>query len=336
MTVPTALTRAVIAIVTAACVSACVSPAAAPPTASASSSPTPTPSATASPSPSPSPTAAASTYTNPVLGYRIELPSPWRRSSCLSTEDQTQLPAGDGFVRVAEQDERGSDTGYLFDVVQVRAERNPDRLTPEQWQASGIMPGSSMQGQTTEPATVDGRSALLVRPGPGLSLAYLVPVGDRMFVIGYEDPHNDTSNAATMDRIVRSFHPLTDRERASAPLPTAVPARSAETVADTIAEGFARLDADLLATVMAPCMAAALEQAGGTFTPRSEFVSELRDLFAAGLRVAVERRPIASDATGTFVRASWAAVVVQQRDLYLRRNGNVWSWYLTLTRQPVR
>jgi hypothetical protein len=30
------------------------------------------------------------------------------------------------------------------------------------------------------------------------------------------------------------------------------------------------------------------------------------------------------------------AVVVQQRDLYLRRDGDVWSWYLTLTRQPVR
>ena len=66
------------------------------------------------------------------------------------------------------------------------------------------------------------------------------------------------------------------------------------------------------------------------------FVSQLRDGLAGGLRVTVQRRPIESDATGTFLKATWAAVVVQQRDLYLRREGDVWSWYLTLTRQPVR
>src|SRR5439155_21734054 len=147
---------------------------------------------------------------------------------------------------------------------------------------------------------------------------------------------NDTSNAAVMERMVTSFHVLTDQERSAAPSPAPVPARSAEAVADVLAEGFAQLNVDLLATVMAPCMSAALEQAGGTFMPRGAFVSQLRDTFAAGLRVTVERRPIASDQTGTFVRATWAAVVVAQRDLYLRRDGDVWSWYLTLTRQPVR
>jgi len=285
-------------------------------------------------SPSPSPTATAGVFTNFVLGYRIDSPAPWRRSSCLSTQDQTKLPAGDGFVRVAEQDERGSDTGYVFDVVQVHVEPNPDRLTPERWLASGVIGGSA--NQTTEPATLDGHSALLLRQGPGLALAFLVPVADRMFVIGYLNTANDTSNVTAMDRMVRSFHLLTDQERAAAPSTGPVPARSAETVADMLADGFARQDVDLLATVMAPCMAAAMEQAGGTFMPRAAFVSQLRDTFAAGLRVTVERRPIASDQTGTFVRATWAGVVVAQRDLYLRRDGDVWSWYLILTRQPVR
>jgi hypothetical protein len=65
-------------------------------------------------------------------------------------------------------------------------------------------------------------------------------------------------------------------------------------------------------------------------------VSQLRETFAAGLRVTVQRRPIEKDAKGSFVRATWMAAAVQQRDLYVRRDGDVWSWYLTLTRQPVR
>src|SRR5205814_10226450 len=114
-----------------------------------------------------------------------------------------------------------------------------------------------------------------------------------------------------MDRMVRSFHLLTDQERAAAPSPVPAAARSAEAVADTLADGFARMDADLLATVMAPCMDAAIEQAGGTFMPRGAFVQDLRKAFAGGLTVAVERRPIASDQIGTFLKATWNPAVEQ-------------------------
>ena len=315
--------------------SACVSPATTP-----SSSPTPSPSPSASPSPSesslPISTAAPTgiVFTNAVLGYRIDTPAPWRRSACLSTRDQSKPPAGDGFVRVPEQDEKGTDVGYVFDVVQVQVHPNPDRLTPERWLALGLIGGSATQG--TEAATVDGHSALFVRAGAGLAIAYLVPVADRIYIVGYQNPPSDTSNVAEMDRIVRSFHLLTDQERAAAPSPVPAAARSAEAVADTLADGFARMDADLLATVMATCMATGMEQAGGTFMPRGAFVQDLRKAFAGGLTVTVQRRPVANDATGTFVRATWQAVEVQQRDLYLRRDADVWSWYLTLTRQPVR
>jgi hypothetical protein len=85
-------------------------------------------------------------------------------------------------------------------------------------------------------------------------------------------------------------------------------------------------------------MTAGLEQAGGTFTPRSVLIKQLSDAFAAGLRVAVERRPIESDGIGTFVKATWTppGAPTQRRDLYLRSVGAEWNWYLTLTRQPVR
>jgi hypothetical protein len=252
----------------------------------------------------------------------------------LSSQDQTKLPAGDGFVRVPEVDERGTDTGYPFDVVRIEVYPNPDRLSPERWLTSGVIGGTA--GQTTEATTLDGHGAVLVRPAPGLVLAYLVPVMDRIYLIGYQNAYNDTSNAPVMDRMVKSFHLLTDQERSAAPPPAPVPARSAESVADTLADGFSRGDADALGTVMAGCMAAALEQAGGTFTPRSAFIEELRKSFAGGLTVTVQRRPIEKDATGTFIRATWNAAAQQQRDLYLRSDGDVWSWYLTLTRQPVR
>jgi hypothetical protein len=159
-----------------------------------------------------------------------------------------------------------------------------------------------------------------------------------MFIIGYQNAYNDSSGAPTMEGIVRSFHLLTAQERSVASSPAAIPPRSAESVADTLADGFAGTDSDLLATVMEPCMAAAIEQAGGTFTPRGAFVSQLRDAFAAGLRVTVQRRPLESDTTGAFVKATWTqpSKPTERRDLYLRRNGDVWSWSLTLTRQPVR
>jgi hypothetical protein len=235
---------------------------------------------------------------------------------------------------VAQEDERGTDVGNVFDVVQVHVEPNPNRVTPERWLATGVIGGTA--NQITEPATIDGRSALLLRQGPGLALAFLVPVADWMYVVGYQNSYNDTSSAPLMERMVRSFHVLTDQERSAAPPPAPIPARSAEAVADVLAGGFARQDPDLLGTVMAPCMAAALEQAGGTFMPRGAFVLDLRKAFAGGLRVTVEPRPLATDATGTFVKATWNAAAEQRRDLYLKREGDVWSWYLTLTRQPVR
>lgn len=312
----------------------CVSPAAAP---SPSSTPSPAASVSAAPptaSPSPTSTPSAGVFTNFVLGYRLDLPAPWRRSSCLSSQDQTKLPAGDGFVRVLEADERGTDTGYPFDVLQVQVHPNPDRLTPERWLATGVIGGTA--GQTTEPTTLDGHDAVLVRPAPGLALAYLVPVADRIYLIGLQNSYNDTSSVPVMDRIARSFHLLTDQERSAAASPAPVPPRSAEALADTLADGFARRDPDLLGTVIAPCMAAALEQAGGTFTPRGAFVEDLRKSFAAGLTVTVQRRPIQKDGTGTFLRATWNAAAEQQRDLYLQQTGDVWNWYLTLTRQPVR
>ena len=237
-------------------------------------------------------------------------------------------------MRVSEQDERGTDTGFPFDVVNVRVEPNPDRLAAERWVSPSTM--GSMTGQTIEATTLDGRNALAVRPSLYGAVTYVLAVADRIYLVAYQSAYNDTSGLPVMEKMARSFHLLTDQERGAAPSPVSVPPRSAEVVAAALVDGFARRDADLLASVMSPCMAAALEQAGGTFTPRGALTTQLRESFANGLRVAVERS-IENDASGSFLRATWTQPETsQRRDLYMRANGDVWSWYLILTRQPVR
>ena len=238
-------------------------------------------------------------------------------------------------MRVAEEDERGTDIAfYSFDTVRVSVEPNPARLNADQWLAAGNLGGT--QGQTTEPATIDGQRAVLVRSTFPVGEAYVVAGADRMFVVGYDTAPTDPANTNAMQRMIRSFHILSAGERAAAPSPVASAPRAAGTVADVLASGFANLDADVLATVMSPCMSAFLENAGGTFTPRGTFVSQLRSAFANGLRVSVERQ-VLSDAIGTYIKATWVQPGVQahRRDLYLRSIGDTWSWHLVLTRQPV-
>ena len=317
---------------------ACAAPAAAPsapatPTFSASPTASTTPAA-ASATPTASPTAATGgTYVNYPLGFSIQIPGPWRRAECLSSRDYSALPAGDSFVRVPEQEERLSDTGYAFAAVSVSVEANPTRMPVRDWIArSGL--GSS-PGQTIEDARLDGRDAVVVRPTAALAVAYVVPVADRMYVVGYHNAPNDESQGPAMERMTGTFHVLTSQEQAAAPsYPPPVP-RSAEAVANVLGDGFARADAVLLGTVMDPCMSSGAENAGASATPRNVFITELADAFAKGLRVSVTRAPLESDTFGTFVRATWTqpGIETQRRDLYMQRSGDVWTWKLVLARQ---
>src|SRR6266849_45898 len=344
MSIAFAFVRGFVAFFVFVLVCACVSPATAlpaSPSASASPSPTVSPTATAgatgSPSPSPTATPLGGVYTNFAVGYQIELPGPWRRSECLSSQDPFAPPAVDSFVRVPEQDERGTDIAfYPFEIVQVWAHENPSRVSADEWIASGKI--GFTQGQTSQPAMLDGRGAVLVRPTASFALAYVLALPDRVFMVAYQNGQSDQLSAPTMEHMVRSFHLLTEQERAAAPSYPPPPARSIERTADVLADGFASQDPALLSTVMAPCMSASAENAGGTWVPRNVFMTQLRDAFIAGLRVTVVRRAIEADQFGMFLKATWAqpGAPAQQRDLYLSRRGDVWSWNLTLTRQPVR
>jgi hypothetical protein len=239
-------------------------------------------------------------------------------------------------VRVAEEDERGTDIAFNpFDTVHVGVEPNTAGLSASEWVAAGNLGGT--QGQTTEPATIDGRSAVLVRAAPAAAELYVAAVADRIFVVSYQNAAGDATSTTAMQRMIRSFHILSTAERSVTPSPVPTAPRTVETVTDVLVRGFANLDADGLATVMSPCVSAFAENAGGTFTPRSAFVSQLRTGFANGLRVTVDPQ-VLTDAIGTYVRATWVqpGAPTQRRDLYLRSIGDTWSWHLVLTRQPLR
>src|SRR5690349_18694156 len=108
------------------------------PTATSTTTPAPTSSvastATPSPSPSapPSPTAKPRPYTSLALAYRVDLPDPWRRSSCQSTA-QAADDAVDTFTNASVDEESGSDTGPAQDVVVLRTEINRAGLTALAW-----------------------------------------------------------------------------------------------------------------------------------------------------------------------------------------------------------
>jgi hypothetical protein len=263
----------------------------------------PSPSVTASPAPSSTasglptatasttPTAASGRFVNAALGYSIQLTPPWRRTACLSVGPDPTRPdllGIDGFTSVPAGDESYGDTGGLFDTVSVRVDRNADRLTAAVFANSPRM--GSTQAQRLEPARLDGREGVRVINGALQTETTLVAVDDLMYLVGFTATAGDPLVGA-MRGIVASFAFV---PRTAVSIPTARPARSAESVADGLADGFARKDVSVLASLMGDCMISGAEQAGfGSHSPE-RFARILRDAFVAGTTVVVRPRPIES------------------------------------------
>jgi hypothetical protein len=213
----------------------------------------------------------------------------------------------------------------------VQALRNTQLVTPRQWVESGKL-GASV-GMTVDESTLDGRPAVRVRNGPGFVVAYVLADRSVLYVIRYATRDGSTIDQALADRIIASFHILTDSERSSVTASPAPSPRSASAVAAVLVDGFARRDTGLLAAVMAACMDQAGEQAGGTGMPRARFVSQLAAAFTAGSTVDVQPG-VQSDQVGTFLRATWTdpGQGPQRRDLYMRDESGRWVWFLVLRR----
>ena len=302
---------------------------AAPTTPFVSSSPAPTVSTAPS---------AGSRYVSAGLGYSIELPSPWHRSSCSGVDTQeSAVRGGEEFVSVTARDETGTDIGVVYPVLRVFVEANPQGLTPRQWAEQGKTVGGTA-GERTEDVIYAERPAAR-KSLSGTTPTYFVANGGRIYVVNpfFRTPP-DAAVQQTMVRMIESLRFLTDAEQAAAraALPTALPSRTPEQVADSVAAAFSAKDAGALGGFLSACVTTAGEQAGGSFVSREKYVDDLHAAFASGLVVTVRPRPFDGDrATGNLTVAStWQdSRGTKERKLMLRRGENDrWEWQGTLER----
>ena len=305
-------------------------------TASASATATASPGASGSPTTSP----AGGRYAS-VLGYSIETPPPWHKSSCAPVlTQQSATPGGEFFAPVSARDETGTDIGSPYTTMGITVEANPQNLGPRQWAAQ------DRTGQATEqiedvvyadrPAA--RKTLPLTAPGTGL-FKYYVANGGRMYVV---DPNvrqpMDAAVQQSLIRMIASFRFLTDSEltAARAALPTALPSRTPEQVADGIAAAMTAKNVDALSAFLSACVTTAGEQAGGSFVSREKYLDDLRVAFAAGLVVNVQPRPLEGDrASGNLsVASTWQdSRGTKSRKIMLQRGENDrWAWWGTIER----
>jgi hypothetical protein len=274
-------------------------------------------------------------YTSLGYGYRVELPTGWRRSACQSTMELGEVPGIEAFTNATIDEESGTDTGPANDVVIVRIEDNAGGQTALNWLESGKM-GFSV-GSKFEQITFDGNpdAARIVTTG-GVAVAYVINARFLIYAVsrGLRDP-TPASNAAAA-ALMTSLHILRNAElaeaRATLASPPAPPTRSAEEVADTLARGFSQKDTSVLATVASACLSSALENAGAGFSASSKFLSNMQTGFANGFVATIQARPIefasGSRVTGATINGTWKDVGQPQRNvkLMMQKAGNTWYW----------
>lgn len=316
-----------------------------PPSASVAISLTPSPTPTPSPSstPSPTPSAASRRHVNAEMGYSIAVAPPWHLTDCGSfslMDFGQERSARDEFIPIPEAEHRPSGTGSTVDQIFVFARSNPEGLTPRAWEQSGKV-GFSV-GRVLEDVTFADRPALRFAGNPEFEL-FLVREGDFMFEVGHAGNGRQTT-AADRAAILRTFRFLTaDELRAAraAPTPTPPAPRSPEQVADALADGFARRDIATLRSVLTPdCVSHGVARGGGTGMDDARYLDELRELFAQGLTVTVQPRPLPGDRTGPLptvhARSTWRQPGQPDRDidLMISPEGATWYWRGTVTYPP--
>jgi hypothetical protein len=301
----------------------------------------PTTSSSTAATASPGATPATGRYSSAGLGYSIETPAPWHRSSCSSAivTQQGAAPASEEFVSVPARDETGTDIGSAYPILRVFVEGNPQSLSPRQWAEQGRTVGATASERIEDVVYADRPAARKVVTLGGTPLdTYFVANGGRMYVVNPTariPPDGPTQQ--TMLRMIESFRFLTDAELAAAraAVPTPLPPRTPEQVVDGVAAALTAKNPDALTEFLSACVTTAGEQAGGSFVSREKYVDDLRAAFAAGLVVTVQPRPLEGDrASGNLTAAStWRETLTRDRKLMLRRGDNDrWELQGTLQR----
>ena len=162
------------------------------------------------------PVGPTTAYVSSTLGYSVQLPAAWRRTSVLSAMvNNGNLKVGhEVFTIRSVADEAGvlndPGPGAAWSYVAVVEQwRDPLAWTPMAWATDPLLAGWA-KGQVVENATIDGHVAAKVTNGPRFSVAYYVYDAGRMFVVGYKvDAPDWKPSAATesdLQAIVATFH----------------------------------------------------------------------------------------------------------------------------------
>lgn len=274
------------------------------------------------------------TFVDRDMGFRLDLPEPWRPSSC------NEPPRTDGgiyigradFVVVDELHETSTDVGHQYASIEVTVTDNKGGLTPREWIEMGKI--GTTAGTALQDVRFAGGAAVQLVPGG----TYVFADKGRMWAVG-TDLHADPSLKSAADAVTASFGLLSDDEVAAARLgatPSPAP-RGLDDVINGLAAAFARKDADALATLMSDCFGNAVEKAGATFVTRAKELADLRTAFTSGWTVAVAVKPVKGDASlgSAAIGSTWSADGQPARsiDLSLREDAGRWRWVATIRLQ---
>jgi len=312
---------------------------------------TPTPASTgtapvaASSALTPRPTAAFTVHENPLLGYRIALPSTYRRlpSSYYTPVKATGgLLGRDAYTLLTEQQEREEclqDLGdmpprsanlfllvetYVVDPAISASDWASTRFATHNRIVALDLPGLNAIKVVTDNAAAETQMVI-------------IHATDRMYMISptmWPGPHPLEDIAATFVTIARQPAPTP-----SPSAPANIARASATELAASLGAAFTARDADAVARLMATCRISVtpvidgtegLPNSGGGGVGRSVglFTRALRDRFAAGdLSVAVGANAELDAHGAYFVRSQWKEPDRTLRiDLVMSPIGDVWRW----------
>lgn len=310
------------------------------PAAIASAAPSPT--ATASPSPS-------GGFVNAVLGYRITLPTAFRRSLgriytgqdllgfdyyTIVTEAQTREAC------LKDPSELGPPPSDQFQDVRVDVWRNVRGISALEWVNTPTVPGGYVRSthMKAQAATVDGREAVrLVEDNANASTTAIVIRGtDRIYHLWVTGSLPQQLPKTWLDDIAKTFATV---EPAAFPSPTATVAPTVATaeLGAALAKAFTVKDVDAIARLMPDCSISAghlvdlqLLGSGGLSRSTVLFTQALRDRFAAGdLTVTVDPAVQFRSQNGGeyFVRSQWReSDRTTPIDLIFNENDGRWRW----------
>jgi hypothetical protein len=276
-------------------------------------------------------------HENPVLGYRITLPSAYRRSGTTLAGGQSELLGSDTYTFLTENEEHapclqdggGVPPAAMSAYLHIDVYRNGAAAAALDWAKSRR---ATARG-TWQPATVDGRDAARFVED-GAASQYVMRANGRIYVL-----FPTLSGAAhPIDQIAASFQAITPGPLSPPATASAQSRRiAARALAEALARAFGARDAEAVARLMPNCWITVWDLVDdaptGAVLRRSVtlFTDALRDRFATGdLTVSIDpavQVQLEGGREKYVVRSEWNQRGRTTRvDLFLDEVEGGWHW----------